>query len=98
MRYLNWFLRVALFLALLGFAVKNEQQVTLRYFFGYEWQAPLVLVLLIFFAVGAAAGVMAMLVNVFQQRREIARMKRDIRVKDKLAGVGETQKMPIQPS
>ena len=98
MRYLNWILRIALFVALLGFAVKNDQPVTLRYFFGYEWQSSLVIVLLVFFAVGAAVGVLAMLANVLQQRREIARLKRDIRVKNKLAGIGETQQMPIQPS
>ena len=98
MRYLNWLLRTLLFIALLGFAVKNDQPVTLRYFFGYEWQSSLVVVLLLFFAAGAIVGVLAMLVNVLQQRREIARLKRDIRVKNKLAGVGETQQIPIQPS
>ena len=98
MRYLNWLLRAVLFIALLGFAVKNDQPVTLRYFFGYEWQSSLVVALLLFFAAGAIAGVLAMLVTVLQQRREIARLKRDIRVKNKLAGVGETQQVPIQPS
>lgn len=98
MRYLNWILRAALFIVLLGFAVKNDQPVTLRYFFGYEWQPSLVIVLLIFFAAGAAVGVLAMLANVLRQRREIARLKRDIRVKNKLADIGDTQQLPIQPS
>ena len=98
MRYLNWLLRAALFIALLGFAVKNDQSVTLRYFFGYEWQSSLVIVLLIFFAAGTAIGALAMLASVLRQRREIARLKRDILVKNKLAGIDETQKMPIQPS
>ncbi|OGS95610.1 MAG: hypothetical protein A3K04_01320 [Gallionellales bacterium RBG_16_56_9] len=98
MRYLNWLLRALLFIALLGFAVKNDQPITLNYFFGYEWQSSLVVVLLLFFAAGAMVGVLAMLVTVLQQRREIARLKRDIRVKNKLAGVGETQQIPIQPS
>lgn len=98
MRYLNWVLRVVLFIVLLGFAIKNDQPVTLRYFFGYEWQSSLVVVLLVFFAAGTAVGVLAMLGNVLQQRREIARLKRDIRVKNKLAGIGETQQTPIQPS
>ncbi len=98
MRYFNWILRVALFIALLGFAVKNDQPVTLRYFFGYEWQSSLVIVLLIFFAAGAIVGVLAMLADVLQQRREIARLKRDIRVRNKLADTDETQKVPIQPS
>lgn len=98
MRYFNWLLRAVLFIVLLGFAVKNGQSITLRYFFGYEWQSSLVIVLLMFFAVGATVGVLAMLPNVLQQRREIARLKRDIRVKNKLAGVSETQQIPIQPS
>lgn len=98
MRYLNWVLRAVLFIVLLGFAVKNDQPVTLRYFFDYEWQSSMVVVLLIFFAAGAAVGVLAMLTNVLQQRREIARLKRDLRVKNRLAGVGETQQVPIQPS
>jgi len=98
MRYLNWILRAVLFIVLLGFAIKNDQPVTLRYFFGFEWQSSFVIVLLVFFAAGAVVGVLAMLTNVLQQRREIARLKRDIRVKNKLAGVGETQQMPIQPS
>ena len=98
MRYLNWLLRAALFIVLLGFAVKNDQPVTLRYFFGYEWQSSLVIVLLIFFAAGTAIGALAMLASVLRQRREIARLKREIQVKNKLAGIDETQKMPIQPS
>ena len=98
MRYLNWILRAVLFTVLFGFAVKNDQPVTLRYFFGYEWPSSLVIVLLVFFTIGATVGVLAMLPNVLQQRREIARLKRDIRVKNKLAGIGETQQIPIQPS
>ena len=98
MRYLNWLLRAVLFVLLLGFAVKNDQPVALRYFFGYEWISSLVIVLLVFFAAGAAIGVLAMLPNVLQQRREIARLKREVRVKNTLAGVGETQQTPIQPS
>jgi lipopolysaccharide assembly protein A len=91
MRYFNWILRVVLFIALLGFAVKNDQPITLRYFFGYEWQSSLVLVLLIFFAAGAVVGVLAMFANVLQQRREITALNREIRVKNKLADIDETQ-------
>ena len=98
MRYFDWALRIVLFIVLLGFAVKNDQPVTLRYFFGYELQSSLVVALLLFFAAGTIVGVLAMLANVLQQRREIARLKRDIRVKNKLADVGETQQIPIQPS
>lgn len=81
MRYLVWLLRIILFIALLGFAVKNDQPVVLRYFFGYEWQVSLVLGLLLFFAVGVGIGVLAVLGNIFRQRREIAALKKELRLK-----------------
>jgi len=96
MPYLNWILRVALFIVLLGFAVKNDQPIMLRYFFGYEWQSSLVIVLLMFFAAGSAVGVLSMIPNMLKQRREISRLKRDIRIKNKLADISEMQQSPIQ--
>ena len=48
------------------------------------------IVLLIFFVAGTAVGILAMLPNVLQKRREIAVLKRDIRAKEKLADSGET--------
>ncbi len=83
MRYLNWLLRAIFFLILFGFAVKNDQPVVLRYFFGYEWQASLVLILLLFFAVGTGVGALSMLGNIFRQRREIAMLKRELHQKNK---------------
>ncbi|WON74548.1 LapA family protein [Nitrosospira sp. Is2] len=76
MRYLMWFLRIALFLLLLGFTVKNTETVTLRYYFGYEWQAPLILIVLLSFALGLAIGVMSCLGKIFRQKREIATGRR----------------------
>ena len=89
MRYLVWLLRTVMFLVLLGFAVKNDQPVVLRYFFGNEWQTSLVVILLLFFAVGMGLGVLAVLGNLFRQRREIAALKRELRLKSKLADAGE---------
>jgi putative membrane protein len=87
MRYFNWLWRLIIFIVLLGFAVKNDQPVTLRYFFNTEWHTSLVIVLLLFFAAGVAIGVLAMLLNLLQLRREISNLKRDIRVKNQLAGI-----------
>lgn len=80
MRYISWFLRVFLFLLLLGFAVKNSETVTLRYYLGYEWQAPLVLVILVFLALGAAIGIAACLGYLFRQRRQLAALKKELRL------------------
>ncbi len=87
MRYLTWLLRAILFLILFSFAVKNDQPVALRYFFGYEWQASLVLILLLFFAVGAGVGALSVLGNIFRKRREIAMLKRELD-KNKVMGNG----------
>ena len=91
MRYLVWLLRAVMFFVLLGFAVKNDQPVVLRYFFDYEWQASLVVVLLLFFAVGVGIGALAVLGNIFRQRREIAALKKELRLKNKLAEAGDNQ-------
>jgi len=81
MRYLSWVLRTVLFLLLLGFAIKNSDLVTLRYYLGYEWQAPLVLIILLFLLFGVVIGVAANLGFVFKQKREILGLKKELRLK-----------------
>ena len=83
MKYLIWLLRTVLFLVLLSFAVKNDQTVVLSYFFGYEWHASLILILLLFFAAGTAIGMLAVLSNLLRQRKEIAMLKNELRLKNK---------------
>ncbi|MFY9314774.1 MAG: lipopolysaccharide assembly protein LapA domain-containing protein [Burkholderiales bacterium] len=75
MRILTWAIRIALFVLLLAFAAKNTDPVTLRFYLGLAWQAPLVAILLAFFAAGAALGLMAMLGTYLSQRRRIARLE-----------------------
>jgi uncharacterized integral membrane protein len=74
-RLLGWVAKAVLFLLLVGFALKNSEMVTLRYFLGQEWSAPLALVLLLFFGAGAALGVVALLGLVNRQRREISMLR-----------------------
>ena|SRR5450631_4261313 len=78
MRVLAWTLRIILFLALFLFALKNTDTVSLRLYFDQVWQAPLVLVLLVFFVAGTVLGVLATLATVFRQRREIARLQHEL--------------------
>ena len=75
MRYLSGLLKIILFVFLLGFAVKNSDLVVLHYYLGYQWQAPLVLVILVFFTLGVIAGVAACLGYLFRQRRELQRLR-----------------------
>jgi uncharacterized integral membrane protein len=98
MKYLSWLLRGVLFVVLLGFAVKNDQPVTLRFFFGYEWNTSLVVLLLCFFAIGAGIGILAMLGAMFRLRREVASLKRELDLKHKLEQAEEERRFPKQPS
>jgi uncharacterized integral membrane protein len=68
-----------LFLVVLSFAVKNTDPVTVRYYLGSQWQAPLILVMLIAFCAGAVVGMMTGLGQVFRQRRQIGGLKRELR-------------------
>jgi len=76
MRILTWAIRLALFVLLLAFAARNTEPVTLRFYFDLAWQAPLIALLLAFFAAGALLGLIATLGTFLAQRREIARLQR----------------------
>jgi uncharacterized integral membrane protein len=76
MRYASWFLKAAAFLLLFGFALKNTAPATLRWYLGHEWQAPLVFLLLIAFALGAAAGFLAAWNQVQRLRQALRSMER----------------------
>ena len=78
MKVFVWLLRVALFIVLLGFAVKNTSMVTLHFFFDAAWPLPLVAVMLIFFAAGAVAGLSVALGTFLRQRRDIVRLKKEL--------------------
>jgi len=86
MNYLAWVLKFALFVLVLTFAVKNSDLVTVHYYFGGEWQAPLICVLLVAFCAGVAIGLTAAMTQLIRQRREIAALKRGM-----LAAEGGTQ-------
>ncbi len=61
MKYLMWLLNAAIFFVLFAFALNNQAPVTLHFFFGTTWQAPLVLVLLCVLLMGVVLGVVVML-------------------------------------
>ncbi len=79
MRYVYFIIKLILFLALFGFALKNDETVILRYYLGHEWHAPLVIYLFIFFGGGVALGILASLGYIFKRRREISFLKRELR-------------------
>lgn len=58
---IKWMLKAAIFFTLFAFALNNEQAVTVHFFLGNRWQAPLVLVVLLAFSAGVAVGVLGMI-------------------------------------
>lgn len=80
MHYLMWIIKAALFLLILSFALVNTDQVTVRYYLGFQWQAPLVLVLLVAVCLGALVGLLVGLFHTLRLRRQVAALKRELRV------------------
>jgi len=79
MRALLWASRIFIFLFLFAFALKNTDPVSVRFFFDAAWQAPLVIVVLAFFAGGALLGVLSLFGTIFGLRREAAGLRRDLK-------------------
>ncbi len=79
MVYLKWFLRIILFIFLLGFSVKNLEPVTLNYFLGYQWHEPLVVILLAFTIMGMILGLLASMSTLFRLRRELQQLRRELK-------------------
>ena len=69
---LKWILKAAIFFTLFAFALNNQQDTTVHFFFGTQWRAPQVLVVLSAFAVGVAVGVLGMLSGWWKHRRAAA--------------------------
>jgi lipopolysaccharide assembly protein A len=69
MRLPIWLFRAFIFFTLFAFALNNQQPATVHWFFGRQWQAPLVIVVLVAFAGGCAIGVLAMVPSWWRHRR-----------------------------
>jgi lipopolysaccharide assembly protein A len=68
MKYLMWLLKAAIFFTLFAFALNNQQDVTVHFFFGTLWRAPLVLVVLAAFALGVTIGALGMVPRWWKHR------------------------------
>ncbi len=68
-RLLQWLLKAAVFFTLFAFALNNQQDTRVHFFFGTYWQAPTVLVVLAAFALGVSCGVLGMVPRWWRQRQ-----------------------------
>ncbi|MHB1513448.1 MAG: LapA family protein [Acidiferrobacter sp.] len=63
----------------LGFAYKNAADVTVRYYGGLAWQAPLALVLVVVLVMGIIVGFMASLNRLVRLRRQLGVARKQVR-------------------
>ena len=77
MRLFVWLVRAAVFFILFAFALNNQHDSSIHWFFGQEWRAPMVFIVLAAFGLGCAFGIFAMVPSWWRHRRiarrEIAR-------------------------
>ena len=69
MRIVVWLVRAVIFFTLFAFALNNQHEAAIRWFFGQEWRAPMVFIVLAAFAVGCAFGAVAMVPSWWRHRR-----------------------------
>ena len=79
MRYLVWALRLLVFLAVLLFALKNTDPVTVRFYAEHlVTEVPLIVVMLTCFVVGTIFGLLLTVPAGMRRRRELARIRREL--------------------
>jgi uncharacterized integral membrane protein len=83
MKLISRIVTILLFILFFGLAVKNTQETTLHFFFGYQMQGPLVLLLLGFFASGSILSILGITPMIFRNRRELTRKKKRIETLEK---------------
>ncbi|MGZ5205655.1 MAG: LapA family protein [Caldimonas sp.] len=69
MRTIVWLVRAAVFFTLFAFALNNQHEAQVRWFFGAEWRAPMVFIVLAAFGLGCAFGIFAMVPSWWRHRR-----------------------------
>src|SRR5450755_332247 len=69
MRILIWLVRATVFFTLFAFALNNQHDSSIHWFFGQEWRAPMVFIVLAAFGLGCAFGVFAMVPSWWRHRR-----------------------------
>ena len=77
MAFARWTVGVVVFAALLLLSLQNSDLVTVRFYQLFSWQAPLIILLLIAFATGLFAGLLAALIRVGRLKRQLSRLRKE---------------------
>ncbi len=92
----KWLLKAAIFFTLFAFALNNQGDVTVHFFFGTRWTAPMVLVVLITFAAGVTIGVLGMVPR-WWRHRSAAQQARNQAASALATVAAEADKTPTPP-
>lgn len=82
MQAVRWIVGAVLFVALLLLSLQNSDPVTLKFYGFWSWQAPLIFVVLIAFAIGVAAGLVAGAMRAARLSRQLSKLRREHRKRD----------------
>ena len=77
MSAVRWIIGALVFVLLLLFALQNAKAVEVQFYGLFSWQVPLVFLLLVAFAFGVAAGLLAGVMRTVRLRRQLTRMRRE---------------------
>jgi len=77
MNIARWIVGIIVFLLLLLLSLQNSDPVTVHFYDWFSWQAPLIFLLLLAFAGGAVAGLLAGLVRATRLKRQVMRLRRE---------------------
>ena len=69
LKLLQWTLNAAVFFTLFAFALNNQHEAKVYFFFGTQWRAPMVLIVLMAFALGMVVGVLGMVPRWWRQKQ-----------------------------
>jgi len=69
LRLLQWLLNAAVFFTLFAFALNNQHEAKVYFFFGTQWRSPMVLIVLLAFALGMVIGVLGMVPRWWRHRK-----------------------------
>jgi uncharacterized integral membrane protein len=75
MRFVRWLAGLVVFAGLLLIALQNSEPVTLHVYDGVGWRTPLIFLLLIVFAAGVAAGLLAGSIRSVRLKRQLNRLR-----------------------
>lgn len=79
MRYFVWVLRLAIFVAVLMFALKNTQPVSVAFFTDHVLHdVPLIVVMLAVFVLGTFFGLLLTVPATMRRRREAQRLRKEL--------------------